>query len=366
MKEEREVCSRCGCLTENLCEVEDEWVCEDCMKDNTFICINCGERFWNEHNAGDRETPLCDDCFYNGEYYMCSQCERVMEEEDAYYIDEDGPYCGACYERKKAEQVIQDYSYKPDPIFYGNERRYFGVELEVDDGGNNNSNARQIMDFINDEAERIYIKNDSSIDDGFEIVTHPMGLQYHKDKMPWKEMCSLVVKMGYISHKTNTCGLHIHVNRDSLGMGEIEEEMTISNILLFMEKFWSELVCFSRRTQNQLDRWARRYGFEKNGMAILDKAKKGYLGRYTSLNLENKETIEFRIFRGSLNPNTILATLELVNEICSIARRMTEEDIQNLSWIEFVRSVSNQKELVQYLKERSLYVNEPVVGEDEK
>ena len=55
----------------------------------------------------------------------------------------------------------------------------------------------------------------------------------------------------------------------------------------------------------------------------------------------------------------------MVNEICTVCAQLTEEEMQDLSWIEFVKRVSNNAELVQYLKGRSLYVNEPVTGEEE-
>ena len=48
--------------------------------------------------------------------------------------------------------------------------------------------------------------------------------------------------------------------------------------------------------------------------------KKGYhSGRYTCVNLENPATIEFRMFRGTLKYNTLIATLQLVNRICDVA-----------------------------------------------
>ena len=72
-----------------------------------------------------------------------------------------------------------------------------------------------------------------------------------------------------------------------------------------------------------------------------------------------------RCCRGNLNYNTLLAPLGMVNEICTVCAQLTEEEMQDLSWIEFVKRVSNNAELVQYLKERSLYVNEPVTGEEE-
>lgn len=338
------------------------------MERESFVCSRCGRRFWNDHNDGDDATPLCEECYDNGNYSYCFSCGRVLTEEEARYIDEFGPYCDECYEREQEKEIIHEYNYKPEPIFYGTGARYMGVELEVDQDdydAETGYNAENVLDLVNDTEEKIYIKHDGSLNEGFEIVTHPMTLRYHQENMPWKEVCNLAVQQGYRSHMTDTCGLHVHVNRTSLGFSEFEIESTVANILLFLEKFWKEMVCFSRRTEGQLERWARRYGLEMQGSDILQKAKRGYYGRYVSLNLENKDTIEFRIFRGTLKYNTLIATLELVNEICTVCSQLTEEEMQNLSWLEFVKRVSNNAELVQYLKERSLYVNEPVTGEEE-
>jgi hypothetical protein len=55
--------------------------------------------------------------------------------------------------------------------------RYFSVELEVDNGGKESENARQLKDLVNVSDEHIYIKSDGGLDDDFEIVTHTMTLQ---------------------------------------------------------------------------------------------------------------------------------------------------------------------------------------------
>ena len=100
-------------------------------------------------------------------------------------------------------------------------------------------------------------------------------------------------------------------------------------------------------------------------MDILDHVKKGYHGgRYSCVNLENRSTIEFRMFRGTLKLNTLLATLQMVNRICDVALFMSDEEVEAMSWTTFVTGCT-QPELVQYLKERRLYVNEPVSGEEE-
>ena len=65
---------------------------------------------------------------------------------------------------------------------------------------------------------------------------------------------------GYRSHQTQTCGLHIHVNRNAFGSIYALQESTVSRIVYFVEKHWNELLKFSRRTEANINRWANRYG----------------------------------------------------------------------------------------------------------
>ena len=44
---------------------------------------------------------------------------------------------------------------------------------------------------------------------------------------------------------------------------------------------------------------------------------------------------------------------------------ITDEEIKNMSWTTFVAGCAHLPELVQYLKERRLFVNEPVTAEVE-
>lgn len=198
------------------------------------------------------------------------------------------------------------------------------------------------------------------------MVTHPMTLGYHETEMPWREVVEHAASLGYRSHSTGTCGLHVHVNRNAFGTTGTEQDAAIARVLYFVETHWVELLKFSRRTKTQLAQWAARYGRKDSPKETLDRAKDSY-ARYTCVNLTNYDTIEFRIFRGTLKYNTIVATLQLVNEICNVA--MTREDYQmdDLSWTDFVESLSedNTPELITYLKEKRLYVNELVtVGEE--
>ncbi|MEE5994892.1 MAG: hypothetical protein V3G42_16960 [Oscillospiraceae bacterium] len=179
----------------------------------------------------------------------------------------------------------------------------------------------------------------------------------------WADILKAAIHQGYLSHQTNTCGLHIHVNRDAFGDTEEEQEDVISRILYFVEHHWNEMVKFSRRTEINLNRWAARFGYEPTPFQVMSKAKSSY-GRYYAVNLCNAKTIEFRLFRGTLKLNTLLATLQLVDRICSIAINWEDDDLQALSWSEFVSHIE-APELIQYLKERRLYVNEETNDEED-
>ena len=182
--------------------------------------------------------------------------------------------------------------------------------------------------------------------------------------MDWEGVLAKAIQMGYKSHQTSTCGLHIHVNRKSLGVYEYQQEEVISKILFFVEKHWNEVFAFSRRREYDINRWAARYGFEKTGKQILDKAKSSSQGRYCAVNLCNYTTIEFRIFRGTLKYNTFIAALQFVDGICNAALSMTENERDKQSWSDFVKGITHS-ELIQYLKERQLYVNDEVFAEEE-
>lgn len=350
-------------------EFDGQALCSRCMENETAICSVCGEQIWTSDNQGSDDFPLCLQC-YDRYYTVCDQCGTLLRQEAVRYAcddeDEEHPLCDACCARAERANAIHDYYYKPEPTFFGTGPRFFGVELEVDEAGESNRNARELLDIANTGSlQRLYCKHDGSLTDGFELVSHPMSLAYHREEMPWERILRRAAEMGYTSHQANTCGLHIHVSRAAFGATEAEQDAVIARILYFFEKNWEELLKFSRRTQRQLNHWAARYGYQEQPRDILEHAKKGcHAGRYTCVNLENRETIEFRIFRGTLKYSTFLATLQMVDRICDVAFYLSDEEIKAMPWSTFAAGCQ-APELVQYLKERRLYVNEAVSAEEE-
>ncbi len=362
--EEKQTCTHCGAVIEGddyTVMHGENIICSDCVTRYCCTCDRCGATIFDSDAYGDEYTNLCQECYEN-HYTRCNSCDALLSNDDAF--EHDGcDYCSECYHDRCDNGSIKEYNYKPEPIFYGNGDRFYGVELEIDNGGKDSEYADELLEIANHKNPHIYIKSDGSLDDGMEIVSHPMTLEYHTN-FCWSDIMKRAVNLGYRSHQTSTCGLHIHVNRNAFGNNQSEQEEVIAKILYFVEAHWNELYCFSRRNEHNMNRWATRYGFEKTGKEILDKAKNSCCGRYTAVNLCNYHTIEFRLFRGTLKYNTFIAALQLVDEICNAAIFSSQEELEKLSWMEFVKRIK-PTELIQYLKERRLYVNDEVTESEE-
>ena len=141
----------------------------------------------------------------------------------------------------------------------------------------------------------------------------------------------------------------------------------MAKLVYFVEKHWNELVKFSRRTFENLNRWAAKYAtISDTTEETYKKAKDKRMGRYVAVNIENYDTVEFRLFRGTLRYKTFIATLQLVDEICYCAINMTDKEIEDMSWVDFVSRILPKKaELIEYLKEKRLCVNEIVTEGEE-
>ena len=361
-------CCVCGNLhpVEELTELDDSYLCASCLRTETIRCQQCGERIWLDDNAGDGNVPLCQRC-YDRYYTSCEDCGQVIHQDDAYYESDDDyeARCYHCHCRHADHRTIHDYYYKPEPIFYGDGDRVYGIELEIDSGGECSENARRILDVANaGEEELLYIKRDGSLSEGMELVSHPATMDFHLNHFPWAEIMEKAKSLGYVSHQSGTCGLHVHVNRSSFGATQEEQESCIARILYLHEAFWNELLKFSRRTKKQYEQWCTRYGLKEHPQEILKHAKGYGCCRYTAVNLCNAGTVEFRIFRGTLRYPSFTAALELVDRICEVAYCLSDDEVKSLSWSAFVAGCT-QPELIAYLKEKRLYINDSVDVEPE-
>jgi len=348
-------CSICGeklYLHEGQYDHAGKCYCDYCFHTYVQLCTYCGKYHnINQLKQDNFDHYACNDCYNN--VTVCTDCGKFMINSENIFYAEYEPYCLECYKNHSIK--IHDYSHKPKPIFYGYDSRCrFGVEVEIDEGGYSTQNASEVLKTMNSSIDdKIYIKEDGSLDDGFEIVSHPATLNQHLTVFNWKKCLGKCEKLGYTSHDADSCGLHVHISKIAFGMSELEQDLNITKLLLITEMHWDKLVIFSRRNDYQLNKWACRYGLIPEDR-ILNNAK--YSDRYHAVNLQNEHTVEIRIFRGTLNYTTFIATLQFCQLLVNLVNLTDIKDLHKLTWEYITESAKdyNYKELTEYFQKRKL------------
>ena len=253
----------------------------------------------------------------------------------------------------KSKTYIHQFNYVPKYIkhFMPGESEdttlLLGAEIEV--GGNNNissdnnknSTVKKCIQIMNgsdsDEENLIYSTHDSTVQ--IEFDTMPCSLEFHKNKMNYREMFEYLDKEGYKGHDCETAGLHIHANRRYLGKSRISQELVISKILYILEKFNDEICVIARRDNN----YSEFVGEKQNEDSIVElygqyKEK----GKRAALNLQHKDTIEFRMFKSTLKYETFILTLEFVKDIIDYAKSVDIEEIELAKWSDLMNCFSTE------------------------
>lgn len=347
---------------------DDEYYCENCYDIEFGECYNCGNILpHDELYSNDLdEHEYCSNC--DSEIFTsCDDCGSTIYRNDACNTN-DNTYCESCYEENHNTRLLHDYGYSPSLTFNdvdskkyedSNAILYMGLELEVDDGENAHTFLESNEIFFEDLP--IYFCHDGSLgDEGIEMISHPCTLQYHLSNIPYAEIFKMFRRDGYKSHDTDTCGLHCHINKSYLGLTPDEIDINIAKILIFYERSWNNIIKFSRRTPSQYNQWCKRYAMSTDNddqiKELLDTAKNA--DRYYAVNLSNYRTIEFRVFRGTLNINTFISTLQFIESVVQFIKSIPINDHQQINWDRYKEYILNESvtymTLINYLDIRGL------------
>lgn len=342
-------------------------VCESCL-DNYTQCDCCEEyfspdRIWETDSCGRNGIyAICDNC--SNDYIVCEGCNSIVPlDEVEYDEDDDAYYCHRCAD----SCAIHNYGYKPEAIFgttdydtdgrsfYNGDELTFGVELECDKGEDPFEAARDVQKL----TKRLYIKHDGSLSNGYEIVTHPGTLAWHMNSFPWANVCKVSLDHGFKSHDARTCGLHIHIGTAQFGKTTRERDAVSAKIAALTDVLWPEVEQFSRRGVGGCSNWAEhdnvvsaiRAGMDEDNAcrAMFSKAERE--GRYLAVNVQNVNTTELRFNRGSLKPETILASLQLASNLTKFAMTHTVNECLDAKWDD-IMNVDVYEELTAYVNER--------------
>ena len=343
MANESCLCSHCDELTaypEEVIVSQDGstqiW-CHCCADVDALECDDCGELFDGDmvrtysiiDSDGDGVLrDLCPDCLLRS-YARCDDCNFYTRVDDMTTTD-DGSYCPACAGHHLA---IEDYGHTYAQVFQtsGSADPYpglfMGIELETE--------SPYRFDMARDlRASRfghlLTCKRDGSLTDGCEIVTQPCSPDYHLHSGLWEKVTQTCLDYDATSHDNGHCGLHIHVSKSFFGSRNSAYECAYL-IDTWLSANRDAFQSFSRRSTYQLAEWARFSDVDypkditHNRKMLCYTSDKGG-SRYLALNTMNSATIEFRLWRGTLDINTLYATIELTAGLCILARALRARD----------------------------------------
>ena len=195
--------------------------------------------------------------------------------------------------------------------------------------------ARLIHKIAQDTGFIIKTETDGSLNAeyGIEIVFAPMS------ELSWRARYSRIYQflkslqaLGCSSHDNGKCGLHVHISRALKPEKQKSQENNLKSLVYKNEEFFKLL---SRRNNYEYCRFPSAENFRRNQ-------------HYQAVNIENDNTIEIRFFRGTLNYESFLASLETIFCLQKAAEKTKP-------WLEFRILSRTYKMLARYLNKNSKY-----------
>lgn len=344
-----------------------ELITDKCNDHNIRVCNDCSHV--NTEDTGDYT--------YDGDDWVCGSCRDnnyvYSENRGAYISQDDYDEEQEQNEEEESEsRIIGDYHSSKRvlghiPSRYDNYKSpddhsravLLGLELEVEvnEDYSCNDKAEELYESIkynlNDDGtytRYCHIENDGSLNHGFEVVTGYTGLDVHAKqlqffKSPWRNVRS---------HDTRTCGLHVHIDKAGMSL------FHACKMVFFIHDSGNQKLIKDIARRANVD-----YAQIKNKKASyswLKRAKSSstplnYLNedRREALNFQNDNTIEFRLFKGTLRYETIMACLEFTYATWFFCRDTGITELTTPNFIDFIcqpQQREHTKFLRAYLKEK--------------
>lgn len=236
----------------------------------------------------------------------------------------------------------QIYPYSTDPLNFlefhklPNEKRgtyesslaFYGVELEVN-VKEGSSFAQVAMDVNNELSPKfVMLKHDGSIgDNGFEIVSAPATLAYHKKA--WDAFFAKSAK-SCKSWGSGKCGMHVHIGREAfMSPLHVGKMMAFYNSPLnkeFIVRVAGRESGFATldADHNPLLSLILKRQLKHNKPKVLNSVfKRGdAYNRRTAVNISKAGTVEIRIFRGNVSKVGFFKNLEFVDSVVQYSKIM--------------------------------------------
>lgn len=367
------------------------YICGDCVRSGYRVCNQCEELHRRHEFHSVDGTYFCNSCF-NRKYYRCHHCDHTFKLGDEHRFEFSHPdnsitpyvlcptckahlhqctacghhffelrdrvnqrrgLCRQCFEDRS---TIRQYSHKPMPRFKTADKLEkirsdklmtgFENELENEGGTINEDIAAALTDAMGEGF--LYCKRDGSLNNGFEIVTHPFSWAWYvQNRNKLEVMTRRAYEMGM--RAMPSCGLHIHMSKAAFTHGQIY-------------KFWKFM--YDRKNRPFVVLVSRRGGenhYSSFNSEDLDKAAlvgktkmNASHDRHSAVNGTGQHTVEVRVFRGTHQPIELFAAIEFVYALYEFVCNNGYRDMEYwnlLNWL-CKRHVANQyRNLVLWLRD---------------
>ena len=307
----------------------------------SLICLQCDKKliegkdcYWTYGfkgvNAKNQLFVICATCLPL--FKQCVCCGRHFREKELQL-----GHCDQCIENAP-HQYIHNYKYKVEKDFAmigkpPKDQIYYGVELELE-----SENLGLDVLIVNSLIKNFAcLKRDSSIKHGFEIVSAPAIIEEHYHI--WDEFFT---KLPATCHPLKSCGMHVHASRERMS------DLQIGKILEFLH---------NRNNQEFIKLIAGREKpvFLGNGKGYHELEPKKIadmkvpIDRHSALNLNNGETIEFRIFWATRDKRIFLKNIEFCRAMIKWTDWATTSIQDSIDYRRFIEFVKRNRKDYEYL-----------------
>ena len=267
-------------------------------------CYNCGTKRWYP-------ALKTDEVRYD---ILCPECKKKF--------------------KKLGIPKLKSYTYKPDKykIIGGKDPSYghIGVELEIDVLLHNILDVLEVIEpYRKYKGKKLFWTNhEISVPNGFEIIFQPMNWHFLESNLVIKNIMDSLGDIGVGTGSLYNCGLHFHIDRKYFGKSSKEQDKRIYKFVYIFDKFQKELIELSDRDSFDIRNFCDFFGrIEKDRRDPKILLEEYSYGKYTSINLENLDTVEVRLFSGTVSYEKFKKYLKILYACMTSSHHFSKKEL---------------------------------------
>ena len=271
------------------------------------LCTECNDNYEADTltNAYSGDVRFCEDC--GSDFHYNENADMYIRNDDydydeEYHDEEESDFEGVLnWDYDVLNQLTFKKLTKEKPT-----NKYLGLEWEFEARNNCPHDFPQLItDYLKPYC---LFKGDGSLSYGFELVSCPATLAYHKKKLEklfnwsgWLDNDNNTFVKGW---NTDTAGIHVHINKKYLS------QLQIGKLLIFINNKFNDKFIRDISGRDSSGYAKRSNKSVKDGLD-----RHANQDKYQAVNLAHKTTVELRIFRSNVTKDGLFRVLEFTDAL---------------------------------------------------